>query len=212
MLQFNQERWLEPYITLNNNMRKNATNKFQQILYKLMNKSVYGETIESKRRQSRVEITRNAERAEKLVSKFEFERFKIFGENMATMCCKPKIITWNTPTIVGATVLDLSKCYMYRFHYQVMRQNFQCRLLYSDTDSLIYRIESNNLYQGLANQSAELKKEFDFSSYPEDHALHDNNNKSEVLQVNEEFSGDYISEFVCLKPKMYSNTSISESI
>ena len=177
-----------------------------------MNNSVYGKTIESKRRQSRVEITRNAERAEKLVSKFEFERFKIFGENMAAMCSKPKIITWNTPTIVGATVLDLSKYYMYRFHHQVMRQNFQCRLLYSDTDSLIYRIESNDLYEDLANQSAEVKKEFDFSSYPEDHALHVNNNKSEVLKFKDEFSGDYISEFVCLKPKMYSITSKSESI
>ena len=79
VLQFNLERWLEPYITLNSNMRKNTTNKFQQNNYKLMNSFVYGKTIESKRRQSRVEITRNAERAEKLVLKFEFERFKIFG-------------------------------------------------------------------------------------------------------------------------------------
>ena len=155
VLQFNQERWLEPYITLNTNMRKNATNEFQQN-DKLVNNSVYGKTVESKRRQSKVEITRISERAEKLVSKFEFERFKIFGENMAAMCSKPKIITWNTPTFVGATVLDLSKYYTYRFHYQVMRQYFQCRLLYSDTDSLIYRIESNDLYQDLANQSAEV--------------------------------------------------------
>ena len=101
---------------------------------------------------------------------------------------------------------------MYRFHYQVMRQNFQCRLLYSDRDSLLYRIDSNDLYEDLANQSAEVKNEFDFSSYPEDHPLHDNNNKSEVLKFKDEFSGDYISEFVCLKPKMYSITSKSESI
>ena len=131
---------------------------------------------------------------------------------MAAMCSKPKIITWNTPNIVGATVLDLSKYYMYRFHYQVIRQNFQSRLLYSDTDSLIYKIESNDLYQDLANQSAEIKNQFDFSSYPEDHALRDNNNKSEVLKFKDEFSGDYISEFVCLKPKMYSITSKRESI
>ena len=132
---------------------------------------------------------------------------------MAAMYSKPKIITWNTPTIVGATLLDLSKYYMYRFHYRVMRQNFQCRLLYSDTDSLIYRIESNDLYQDLASQSAEVKNQFDFfSSYPEDHALHDNNKKFEVLKFKDEFIGDYISDFVCLKPKMYSIASKSESI
>ena len=55
-----------------------------------MNNSVDGKTIESKRCRLKVEITRNAERTEKIVSKFEFERFEVFGENMAAMCSKPK--------------------------------------------------------------------------------------------------------------------------
>ena len=93
----------------NSNMRKSATKKFQQNYYKLMNNSVYGKNIESKRCRLKVEITRNAERAEKIVSKLEFERFQNFWENMAAMCSKPKIINWNTPTIVGESVLDLAK-------------------------------------------------------------------------------------------------------
>ena len=207
VLQFNQEQWLEPYITLNSNMRKSATNKFQQNYYKLMNNSMFGKTIESKRRRLKVEITRNAEIAEKIVSKFEFERFKIFGENMAAMCSKPKIIKWNTPTIVGASVLDLAKFYMYRFHYYVMRANFSCRLLYSDTDSLLYKVEADDLYYELEKQTQDVKIEFDFSSYPDSHALHNDRNKCKVLKFKDEFSGDIISEFICLKPKMYSITS-----
>ena len=208
MLQFNQERWLEPYITLNSNMLKNASNNFQQTYYKLMNSSVYGKTIVSKRRQSRVEITRNAERAEKLVSKFEFERFKIFGENMAAMCSKPKIITWNTPNIVGATVLDLSKYYMYRFHYQVMDKTFNVVYFSRIQTASWIKLSVSGFSQPICGG----KKRIQFSSYPEDHALHDNNNKSEVLKFKDEFSGDYLSEFECLKPKMYSITSKSESI
>ena len=140
VLQFNQEQWLKPYITLNSNMRKSATNKFPQNYYRLMNNSVYWKTVESKRRRLKAEITRNAERAKNVVSRFEFERFKIFGENKAALCSKPKIINWNTPLNVGASVLDLSKFYMYRFHYYLMRANFSCRLLFSDMNSLLYKV------------------------------------------------------------------------
>ena len=78
VLQFNQEQWLESYINLNSNIRKSVTSKFRQNYYKLMNNSVYGKTIESKRRRLKVERTRNAERAKNIVSKFEFEGFKNF--------------------------------------------------------------------------------------------------------------------------------------
>ena len=78
-----------------------------------MNSSVYGKTIESKRRRLKVDIAQDAEKTAKLESKFEFDKFKIFDENMAAICSRPKIIKWSTPTIVGATILDLSKLRMY---------------------------------------------------------------------------------------------------
>ena len=81
VLQFHQDHWMETYINLNSNFRKSAINKFQQNYYKLMTNSVYGKTIESKKHRLKLEITRNAERAEKIMSNFEFERFKIFWEN-----------------------------------------------------------------------------------------------------------------------------------
>ena len=47
-------------------MRKKATNRFEQNYYKLMNNSVYGKTIESKRRRLKVDITRDAEKLQNL--------------------------------------------------------------------------------------------------------------------------------------------------
>ena len=82
-----------------------------------MNNSVYGKTIETKRRRLKVHITRDAEKTAKLTSKFEFDKFKIFGENMAAICSRPKVIKWTTPNIVGVTILDFSKLRMYGFHY-----------------------------------------------------------------------------------------------
>ena len=171
-----------------------------------MNNSVYGKTIESKRRRLKVDITRDAEKTAKLT--FEFDKFKIFGENMAAICSRPKFIKRTTPTIVGATILDLSKLRMYGFHYDVMRTNFWCPLLYSDTDSLLYKVETTDLYADLAKKK--VCTEFDFSNYANNHPLHSDVNHSRVLKFKDEFAGDYISEFICLKPKMYSMTSKSK--
>ena len=171
ILKFTQSKWHEPYITLNSAMRKKTTNRFEQNYYKLMNNSVYGKTIESKRRRLKVDITREAEKTAKLTSKFEFDKFKIFGENMAAICSRPKVIKWTTPTIVRATILGLSKLRMYGFHYDIMRANFRCSLLYSDTDSLLYKVETTDVYADLAKKR-EVCTEFDFSNYPDNHPLY----------------------------------------
>ena len=209
ILKFTQSKWHEPYITLNSAMRKRATNRFEQNYNKMMNNSVYGKTIESKRRGLKVDITRDVKKLQNLHQNSSSTNFKIFGENMAAICSRAKVIKWTTPTIVGATILDLSKLRMYGFHYDVMRANFWCSLLYSDTDSLLYKVETTDLYADLAKKK-EVCKEFNFSNYPDNHLLYSHVNHSRVLKFKDEFACDYISEFIGLKPKMYSITSKSK--
>ena len=69
------------------------------------------------------------------------------------------------------------------------------------------QLESDDLYYELEKKTQDVKNEFDFSSYSDGHALHNNTNKCKVLKFKDELSGDIISEFICLKPKMYSITS-----
>ena len=93
-----------------------------------------------------------------------------------------KVIKWTTPTIVGATILDLSKLRMYGFHYDVMRANFWCSLLFSDTDSLLYKVETIDFYADLAKKK-EVCTEFDFSNYPDNYTLYSDINHSRVLKL-----------------------------
>ena len=93
---------------------------------------------------------------------------------------------------------------MYQFHYGIMRLSFDCRLLYSDTDSLLYRINCEDLYREL--EESNVLDEFDFSNYPEDHKLYSDKNKRVVLKFKDEFAG----EFICLEPKLYTITSAGE--
>ena len=117
-------------------------------------------------------------------------------------------IFWNKPTIVGATILDLSKMFIFDFHYNTMKQNFDCSLLYSDTDSLIYEIRTIaiDLYNDL-KESNDLNEKFDFSNYERDNNLFDDKHKLVVLKFKDEMKGRPMLSFCALKSRMYSITT-----
>ena len=73
-------------------------------------------------------------------------------------------LTLNRPVYVGMCILDLSKTLMYDFHYKYIKEKYgdKVRLLFTDTDSLTYEIEAEDVYQDFWND----KDMFDNSDYP----------------------------------------------
>ena len=56
------------------------------------------------------------------------------------------------PIYTGFCVSDMSKALMYEFHYYYVKQNYHgdlSRLLFTHTDSLVYKIQTNDLYHDL---------------------------------------------------------------
>ena len=60
-------------------------------------------------------------------------------------------------------ILDFTKLLVYQFHNDYIENKYgnNSRLLFSDTDSLMYEIKTKNVYQDFSN----YKEMFDFSSY-----------------------------------------------
>ena len=111
-------------------------------------------------------------------------------------------VMWNKPTIVGIVILEISKLLMYQFHYDVIQARYidKARLLFTDTDSLCYHIETENVY----NDLAEMSDKMDFSDYSKDHPLFSNVNKKALNKMKDETNGKPPHEFIGLRAKMYS--------
>ena len=105
---------------------------------------------------------------------------------------------------MGNAVLELSKFHMYNFHYNVMKPVFDDRiqLLYTDTDSLLYKICSTDPYAELV-QAGKIGW-FDFSNFPTEHPRHDDSSKCIPGLFKDECNACLIREFVGLHSKMYS--------
>ena len=116
-ISFNQSCWMEPYIRKNTELRKTAVNSFEKDLFKLMNNSVFGKTIENIRKRQNIILVDNRHKAVKLTSRPNFVRSTIFDKNLIAVHMKKTEVYFNKPVYVGQAILDLSKTLMFNFHY-----------------------------------------------------------------------------------------------
>ena len=80
------------------------------------------------------------------------------------MIRKSKVtLTLNKPAYVGMCILELSKVLMYKLHYHYIKNKYanSSRLLFTDTDSLMYEIKTEDVYEDFSKD----KDMLDFSNY-----------------------------------------------
>ena len=111
VIEFDQEPRMEPYIRMNTKFRKQAKSDFEPDFYKLMNNSVFGKTMENLRNPEDVKIVRDWEtdKIRELVSSPSFDRFAIFGNDMAGIHMHKTKLVLNKSLYTGMTMLENSK-------------------------------------------------------------------------------------------------------
>ena len=219
VLEFDQSPWMEPYISGNTQRRKKAKNAFEKDFWKLMNNSVFGKTMEDVRRRQKIDLVRvigEERRLRKLLSDPAFIGRKIFyGANLLAVHRKQTNVFMNKPVIVGVSILDLAKYFMYDYWYEHLKKIYgeRVKLLYTDTDSLIIEVETDDVYQDMVDH----KELYDFSNYPKEHRLRKavgedfiEKNKAVIGLFKDESGGRYGEEYAGVRSKAYSFYTLPE--
>ena len=212
-IEFNQLLWLKTYIDFNTQLRTAATNDFGKDLFKLMNNSVFGKTMENIRKHRNIKLVTTEEKYLRTVMKPNFKSGVLFGENLIG-CEMGKIkVVMNKLVYLGQAILDLSKIVMYKFHYNYMVPKYsleKLKLCYMDMDSLVYDIKTEDFYEDIAD---DVEARFDTSGYSKTdfRLLPIGLNKKVIGLMKDELGGNIMTEFMVLRPKLYSYKKLDGS-
>ena len=171
-----------------------------------MNNSVFGKTMEHIRKHRNIGLVMTEEKYLHMVMKPNFKSGVLFGENLMG-CQMGKIkIVMNKPVYLSQAILDLSKIVMYEFHYDYMIPKYgleKLKLCYMDTDSLVYDIKTEDFYTDIAD---DVEARFDTSGYSKTvfRPLPISLNKKVIGLMKDELGLKIMTEFVTLRPKLYS--------
>ena len=205
VISFRQGAWLEPYITMNTELRTKANNEFEKDYYKLKNNSVYGKTMENIRKHRDIHLVTNDKKRSKLVSEPNYHATKCISKNLLVMEMKKREIYMKKPVYLGQAILDISKTLMYKFWYEYIKPKYadNAKLCYMDTDSFVIHVKTNDFFHDINN---DVNLWFDTSNYITKlpRPLSTGKNKKVLVKFKDELCGKIISELCCLKAKTYS--------
>ena len=158
--------------------------------------------MENLRNRIDVKLVSNEKDYSEYTLKPSYMSHKIFDNNLVAIRKSKFALKLNKPAYTGMCILELRKVLMYEFLYDDIKNKYdnKSKLLFTDTDSLMYEIKAEDVYEDCSSN----EEMFDFSNYSTKSKCYDDSNKLVIGKMKDETGGVAIEELVGLKPKMYS--------
>ena len=118
-----------------------------------MNHGIYGKTMENVRNRIDVKLVNNEKDYLKCTSKPNYMSYKVFEKNLVAIRKGKLALKLNKPVYIRMNILELSKVLVYRFHYDYIKNKFdnKSKPLLTDTDSLMYEIKTEDVFEGFSS-------------------------------------------------------------
>ena len=175
---------------------QNLKNDFEKDFFKLMNNSVFGKTMENVRNHRDIKLVTSDKRRSILASEPNYHSTKYISKDLLIMEMKKVEVKMNKPIYLGQAILDISKTLMYEFWYDYIKPMYsdKAKLCYTDTDSLVIHIKTEDFYKDIAN---DVERLFDTSNYDEKDSrpLLIGKNKKVIGKFKDELGGKIMTEF-----------------
>ena len=88
VIKFNQRALLEPFIKINTDLRKIASNDFEKNFFKFLNNAASGKTKENLRKHRNIKLVTTERRINYLVLEPNYHTTKLFTENLLAIQMK----------------------------------------------------------------------------------------------------------------------------
>ena len=169
--------------------------------------------MENIRKHRNMKLVTTEEKYLRTVMGPNFKSGVLFGENLMG-CEMGKIkVAMNKLVYPGQAILDLCKIIMYEFHYDYMVPKYgleKLKLCYMDRDSLVYDIKTEDFYEDIANDA---EARFNTSGYSKTDCrpLPIGISKKVIGLTKDELGGKIMTEFMAMRPKLYSYKKLGGS-
>ena len=201
---FKQSYFLKDFIDQNIKKRSEESNPFIKNALKLINNAIYGRTLLNQLNYSKeTKVCTENIPLVKSFSKPNFHSVSFLSPNRALVTYNKSTVLADSPIYVGFSILDHAKLLTYQFWYDVLMKTYgdKVEFVYSDTDSFIINLETDDIEREIQGPLAPF---LDLSNFPSDHKLFNNKFKGHLGKLKIETQNHHITQFVGLKPKMYS--------
>ena len=161
--------------------------------------------MENVRKHRDIKLVTTDEKRNKLVSEPNYHTTKHFPENLLAIEMKKTKVKMNKPIYVGMSILDISKTLLYDFWYDYLKSKYgdKVKLCYTDTDSFIIHIITEDFFADISN---DVEEWYDTSNYDENEKrpLPIGKNKEVIGLFKNELGVKIMKEFCALRAKTYS--------
>jgi len=202
VLKFEQKAILKPYIDLCISERKRSKCADENQMWKLTSNAIFGKTIANLEKRQSSRILTDAQATLKAINSPRFKHADLITQNIVQVSSEKKKNVINFPYYIGVSILELSKLHLMKMHYEKFLPKyglFKLKLLMTDTDSLLYWVETANIYKDLKSMGV-----VEFSNYPKENPFFNAENEGELFFLKDETGGKVINNFVGLRAKSYS--------
>ena len=213
ILRFRQAPFVKDYIMKNAKLRLECKTEIGKNSFKLMNNAIYGKFLENVFKHQNVDFITDTDHEsmnKKILKKIrspQFHHIDVINEYRLVGRKNKTKFTINKPIYIGDNILDQSKLIMFKLFYDHLLPHFgdRMQLIYTDTDSLVLYVQSDNIAKDLY----ELRDILDLSCAPPSYYLPDVDkseymkNKGVIGKLKLESGLDEIIEFGVDRPKQY---------
>ena len=169
---FRQSRWLQPFIAKLAKKKAEATDEIVREVSKLAMNALYGKMCQNPQKYVNTRLIADPVKFQRAVWKTDMVDFNYIssGDDKPFLASVDSLpggkATLNTPRIVGFTVLDHAKMVMYDFFYDYLMTQYgpeRCILCFTDTDSFLCKIYTEDILEDMRNHHAAGLADFDLS-------------------------------------------------